>query len=232
MGYEDLVIQYNNLEEEEKNLLLVYKSRLGLVINSLENMPGGYIQDIYTQYKQLLDAPQNLFMKYTVFKDISFDSYERFIASLKTVRKRLKQVVSKLVLKEDITVYRAVSIKEGETLEFISKSPLLSTSIDISTCDCFFISNSKDTYYHYLYQINLNQGDLVAVCPYSILLDSKNNRLILTTKKEQKEIMIWKDNYHFTEKLSTVVKLNNDENLNIIVMDATCRKNNIKKVSK
>lgn len=37
MTYEDLIKQYEELTEEEKNILLVYKSRLGRAINSLDN---------------------------------------------------------------------------------------------------------------------------------------------------------------------------------------------------
>lgn len=37
MIYEDLIKQYEALTEEEKNTLLVYKSRLGRAINSLDN---------------------------------------------------------------------------------------------------------------------------------------------------------------------------------------------------
>ena len=37
MIYEDLLKQYEELTEEEKNILLVYKSRLGRAINSLNN---------------------------------------------------------------------------------------------------------------------------------------------------------------------------------------------------
>lgn len=37
MIYEDLLKQYEELTEEEKNILLVYKSRLSRAINSLNN---------------------------------------------------------------------------------------------------------------------------------------------------------------------------------------------------
>ena len=37
MVYEELINEYNKLTDEEKNSLLVYKSRLGRAINSLNN---------------------------------------------------------------------------------------------------------------------------------------------------------------------------------------------------
>ena len=54
MIYEDLIKQYEKLKEEEKNALLVYKSRLGRAINSLDNNPLE-IKEIYEQYKMLLN---------------------------------------------------------------------------------------------------------------------------------------------------------------------------------
>ena len=81
MIYEDLIKQYEKLSEEEKNALLVYKSRLGRAINSLDNNPLE-IKEIYEQYKMLLNDSKNIFMKFTVFKDISFENLEAFKSSL------------------------------------------------------------------------------------------------------------------------------------------------------
>ena len=54
MIYEDLIKQYEALTEEEKNSLLVYKSRLGRAINSLDNNDLE-IKEIYEKYKSLVD---------------------------------------------------------------------------------------------------------------------------------------------------------------------------------
>ena len=49
MIYEDLIKQYEELSTEDKNALLVYKSRLGRAINSIGNNDSE-IEEIYEQY--------------------------------------------------------------------------------------------------------------------------------------------------------------------------------------
>ena len=94
MIYEDLIKQYEELSIEDKNALLVYKSRLGRAINSIGNNDSE-IEEIYEQYKKLLDDPKNIFMAYTVFKDISFTTINDFKTSLISIKERLKTVASK-----------------------------------------------------------------------------------------------------------------------------------------
>lgn len=94
MIYEDLIKQYEALTEEEKNTLLVYKSRLGRAINSLDNNDLE-IKEIYERYKNLVENPKNLFMKFSVFKDISFKSLEEFIESLIKVKEKLNEISKK-----------------------------------------------------------------------------------------------------------------------------------------
>ena len=57
-----------------------------------------------------------------------------------------------LTLDEDTTVYRAFSLSDDSEEELLSKSELISTSLDIDTCDDFLVAGNKR---HYLYQINL-----------------------------------------------------------------------------
>ena len=140
MIYEDLIKQYEELSTEDKNALLVYKSRLGRAINSIDNNDSE-IEEIYEQYKKLLNDPQNIFMAYTVFKDISFTTIDDFKTSLISIKERLKTVTSKITLPTDITVYRALSIKEDDNLLPLAKDILISTSLNISECNKFFILN-------------------------------------------------------------------------------------------
>ena len=130
MIYENLLKQYEELTEEEKNTLLVYKSRLGRAINSLDNNDLE-IKEIYEKYKSLVENPKNIFMKFSVFKDISFKSLEEFIESLIKVKEKLNEISKKIILTEDITVYRAFSISNEEELMPLSKANLVSTSLNI-----------------------------------------------------------------------------------------------------
>ncbi len=108
---ENLLEEYENLTSEEKNSLLVYKSRLGRAINSLDN-DYQEVEDIYYKYKELLSKKENMFMSLTVFKDVSFDSIDSFIESLVNTKEIIKNIDMKL--EEDMTVYRAYSIPTAQ----------------------------------------------------------------------------------------------------------------------
>ena len=194
MIYEDLIKQYEALTEEEKNTLLVYKSRLGRAINSLDNNDLE-IKEIYEKYKSL----------------------EEFIESLIKVKEKLNEISKKIILTEDITVYRAFSISNEEKLIPLSKANLVSTSLNINECSKYLIPNKG--YTHYLYQINLEKGSMVTICPYRILIDN-NDRLTLTKENASEEIIISKANYDFEEETETITKFTDNEELNIISVNA------------
>lgn len=225
MVYNDLVEQYNKLGEEEKRVLYVYKSRLGRAINALDN-DLDEVKDVYENYKVLLNDPKNLFMKLTVFKSVNFDSLDLFIKSLKEIKRQIMEI-DKLTISEDVTVYRTLSVEKNSNLSFLSKSDLISTSFNLDECTKFLILNKN--YKHYLYQINLKKGSKVSICPYAILLNSLENQLILTNRRDQEELILEKDLYEYQEKLGKVVDLENGEKLNIIVVDALQKNKNNKK---
>ena len=154
MIYENLLKQYEALTEEEKSALLIYKSKLGRAINSLDNNDLE-IKEIYEKYKSLVENPKNIFMKFSVFKDISFKSLEEFIESLIKVKEKLNEISKKIILTEDITVYRAFSISNEEELMPLSKANFVSTSLNINECSKYLIPNKG--YTHYLNQINLEK---------------------------------------------------------------------------
>ena len=111
-------------------------------------------------------------MKFSVFKDISFKSLEEFIESLIKVKEKLNEISKKIILTEDITVYRTFSISNEEELMPLSKANLVSTSLNINECSKYLIPNKG--YTHYLYQINLEKGSMVTICPYRILIDNND----------------------------------------------------------
>ena len=80
MVYEDLLEQYNNLSEKEKNVLLVYKTKLSNAINDLNNEK--LINDLYERYTKILENPNNMFIKMSILKDIDFSSLDTFKISL------------------------------------------------------------------------------------------------------------------------------------------------------
>lgn len=215
MIYEDLIEQYKNLDESETHALLIYKSRLSRAINSLD-IDDEEVMEAYNTYKEYLENPSNIFMKMTVFKDIDFSDISSFKNSLELIKKKIKDASLKMRLKDDLTVYRALSVPSDDSVSFISKSDIISTSTSFDECSKFIIHDSN--YKHTLYQINLEKDSPVLICPYSILI--KDGVLSLTQRHDQKEIILLKDNYDFTEVLSTDAKLNDLDNINIVLLDA------------
>lgn len=215
MIYEDLIEQYKNLDESEAHALLIYKSRLSRAINSLD-IDDEEVMEAYNTYKEYLENHSNIFMKMTVFKDIDFSDISSFKNSLELVKKKIKDASLKMRLKDDLTVYRALSVSKDDSISFISRSDIISTSTSFDECSKFIIPDSN--YKHTLYQINLEKDSPVLICPYSILI--KDGVLSLTQRHDQKEIILLKDNYDFTEVLSTDAKLNDLDNINIVLLDA------------
>lgn len=215
MIYEDLIEQYKNLDESEAHALLIYKSRLSRAINSLD-IDDDEVMEAYNTYKEYLENPSNIFMKMTVFKDIDFSDISSFKNSLELVKEKIKDASLKMRLKDDLTVYRALSVPSDDSVSFISRSDIISTSTSFDECSKFIIPDSN--YKHTLYQINLEKDSPVLICPYSILI--KDGVLSLTQRHDQKEIILLKDNYDFTEVLSTDTKLNDLDNINIVLLDA------------
>lgn len=215
MIYEDLIEQYKNLDESEVHALLIYKSRLSRAINSLD-IDDGEVIEVYNTYKEYLSNPSNIFMKMTVFKDIDFSDISSFKNSLELVKQKIEDISLKMRLKDDLTVYRTLSVLKDDSVCFISKSDIISTSTSFDECSKFIIPDSN--YKHTLYQINLEKDSPVLICPYSILI--KNGVLSLTQRYDQKEIILLKDNYDFTEVLSTDTKLKDLDNINIVLLDA------------
>ena len=56
----------------------------GIVVNIEEKE----VVDVYNKYKRLLSNPANMFMSFTVFKDVSFSSLDSFKESLINVKKK------------------------------------------------------------------------------------------------------------------------------------------------
>jgi len=198
--YEDLIRQYHSLSEEEKNALLIYKSRLGLLINDLENNPD--FLKYYNYYLQLFSNPLNLMIQMSVFKNINLSSLDTFKDSIYNIKTILDKTITKLTINEDTTLYRAVSTNNN--INDISKSNIISTSL--SFFETLNFANAGENIN--IYQINLKKGSHVACIPYAILNDNKTHRIILTSKKDQEEIILNKDFYNFeiiaNEKMNNI----------------------------
>ena len=146
--YEDLIRQYNLLEDEEKNSIIIYKSGLFFHINTLSTidnfnkLSSKQIFDLlkdkdtfinkYVDYKNIIDSPNNVFLKYSLFKNVNFDNIKSFIESIKKIYETLDSLKNKIVLESDLIVYRGCSYDENDDEYNLSKGNLISTSIDNS----------------------------------------------------------------------------------------------------
>lgn len=216
--YEDLVKQFNDkYTEEEKNLLFLYKSRIGVAINCL-NEEEDKVYEIYEYYKEILQNPKNMFMSFTVFKNVSLTDFSSFKRSLRNITMEIEPLLSRLELESDMTVYRMVSKSTESNSYFLAKQGIVSTSIDIDECLKFCINDGNHE--HYLYQINLARGSKVAVCPYAVIFNSRDDQLSLTTTRDQKEIILDKSRYDFNFNDEKEIKLSNSTKIKIISLDA------------
>lgn len=182
--YENLLLQYEGLSDLEKNAILIYKSKLFVVINSISRVP--YYQkltssqlsellfnreaclEIFDNYSKILSDLRNSFIRNTVFKNIRFDNFTDFIEDLKEVLEILNNILFKIVLEDDLVVYRSIMVSNNRDIDFVDDSPLLiSTSIKADDAEKFLdANNSMDKHF---YNIKLSKGLPVIVSPFSII---------------------------------------------------------------
>lgn len=216
--YKQLIDKYNNLTEEEKKAILIYKSGLYYHINEISSIDDFLNKESFTIFKKLknqeiflirfsdfknnLSNPKNIFLKYSIFNIIDFTDIYTFIDSIKEVYKIINNI--RLYLPEQLTVYRGVC-SDDEILD-ISKSNLISTTIDVEEVKPFLFGDKKN---NKLYVISLEKDTPVLISPYSIdnIYDSeidyytnkpKQLKLVNKYEKGNQEIILFKNTLNFT----------------------------------
>ena len=187
--YQELIKQYNNLSDEEKNALLVYKTRLGLLINDLDNEPDWNYY--YDRYKHISESPQNILLQSLIFKSIDFTSIDTFKKSIYRIKDILDEATTKIVVPQDITVYRIVA-SDGE-IQGIAKSDFVSTSLSFAETVKYATSGKNLN----IYEIRIPAGSHVAISPYAIYDDVRNDRLIFSQSGDQEEVVLNTKNMEF-----------------------------------
>lgn len=215
--YSDLLEQYKNLNEEEVKSLLIYKSQLFNLINSVSSIDNFLeLSDEFIvkllddkifleceNFGKIINKPENVFLKFSTFRGINFSDPTSLVATAKKVYSDLESAMSKIKLSNDLTVYRVVSMKDGDKLETIARGDLVSTSIDMDEALKFIDNKSKNIF---VYEIKLEKGTPVLVTPYSLLneykseadmvlkTDNYNLGLHKTVNQGQKEVLFSKKN--------------------------------------
>ena len=220
--YKTLQEQYERLELDDKNALLIYKSRLFTFINQIDlilsskEMLEEY-EEKYKEAKRIICSSENSFIRMSIFKIIDFETYEKFLISIQKVEQQLMSIKNKIQLREDTKVYRATTIPDISQIDTLANKKLVSTSIDLGITDSFYQFHEG---VHVLYQLSLKKGTPCLVVPYSIEIHSIGDKQLLkvVASDSQKEIILYGDSLHysitdqkyFEEENITVVKMNTE----------------------
>ena len=191
----DLIKQYDSLSDEEKRLLLIYKSQLFYFINGIDNINNGNVEKYiarFEKFKRIIELPENVFIKMSVFADVSIDSFDNFLKSINVIRQKIKDLYGKIILPSDMILFRCKSIKEKSNINKICIGDFISTSCNFETAENFFSYEGTNV----TYVLKVKTGTPVLIIPYSIKLVMKDNKKILkiVANDDQNEIILFKDN--------------------------------------
>ena len=211
-----LLEQYNNLSDMEKNALMIYKSKLFIFINKLDEILYDKYRyekykKFYEEYKGYISDPINSFMRLGVFSLIDFSNYENFLRSIKKVKDILFSIEGKLTIPYDMRVYRMVSSEKD--LDVIFKDSLVSTTTDIAVTDNFYVPGKKNS----LLSIDIPKGTPCLVVPYSVVVKDISGKyhLQVSNNDSQKEVILFgpslnyeiQDKKYFEDEDLTVYKI-------------------------
>ena len=232
LEYEKLLNKYSNFTEEERKAFLVYKTSFFNLINYISSIPEFMDLDSNILIKLIdqkilnscrglektLQKPSNFFLKYSLFKSVDFSDDISIIEFAKNIYKLIDESFSKIVLEEDLEVYRIVSINDN--MKSLSRGDLISTTIDKNQTLNFIDNNSKRVIF---YKILLQAGTPVVVSPYSVIMQYENACDLLlnndnyvikiqeTEKNRQKEILLSKKSLDYSINLEKVEKIDNQQ---------------------
>ena len=226
--YQELKKQYDALELNDKNVLLIYKSRLFKFINNIDDiLSNRIVYDEYEKYfvedKSIICSSENSFIRHSIFNSINFESYQLFLESVKIVKDKLTDIKGKIHLPQDTIVYRATTVSSKDEIDQISKGNFISTSLDIDETDKFYRFSGIDV----LYQIKLKKGTSCLVIPYSIGIYDINGKSVLKILEDdsQSEIVLFKDELDY---VINDYKYFEDEEITVVKIDTEPIMHNIK----
>ncbi len=236
--YNQLVLQYDYLTKEEQMAILIYQSKLYLLLNSMTTIPHFLEMDeaelfqkmnhpefvqVFESFRRIVKLPKNLTIRHTVFSSIDFTNLYTCLHSLKKTYLTLMGAFGKIILPDDLSVYRGVSIGEEEPLVNGSIGEFLSTDMEIENISSFLFHKPKN----HIFKIHIPKGYPILFSPYSIVLtyDAKTNHLEQILKHEpmtqlkvipkregcQKEIILFHKGLHMQERTSYHSTIQDDQ---------------------
>ena len=187
--YKELLMQYERLTDEEKAVLLLYKTNLGLLLNNLSNncdYESNYIRlcNLLRVYEELPDELQ-------IFSLIRLDSLAGFRESLYGAKRLLDVVSTKMTAPECISVYRAVS--SDRSIDRIARGNIISTSLDFGATLKYAVGGDNIS----IYEIEIKPGSRLAFIPKCEELKEKYKELFKDITSDEEEIILNNDIYNF-----------------------------------
>lgn len=179
--YNDLLRQYEQLSLEEKNAILIYKSKLYNLLNAMSSIPGFLDIDeeellnqldkdsliaLFDDYKKVVFSSQNITTRYTIFTKVDFTNILTCMKSLKQVYRLIQQAKGKIVTKDKITVYRGICLETEDTPTQLARGDILSTGIKLEDAFKFLLHHPNN----HLYVIEIEAGTNVLVTPYALVV--------------------------------------------------------------
>lgn len=123
--YNYLCKKFENLNEEDKKSLLVYKSALSYHINEISTISNienknaiqifnelnnsNEFEQKFLDYKNILEQTENTFIKYSIFNCVNFDDISLFIESIRKIYFRIINISNKIALPDKCKLYRGFS---------------------------------------------------------------------------------------------------------------------------
>lgn len=184
--YNTLLDDFKKLSEEEKNAIFIYQSRLFYFINEITSISNyqllnsfevySFLKDKilfekkFNEYKSIVNKSQNLFFKMGIFQSVSFETLDEFINSLLDVIKILEGLENKILLKEEVTLYRGINVEDKNSFSFC-KGAFVSTSLSLDNALEFIEGPGNPV----LFKIMVDAPVSVIVSPYRIGLSYDSN---------------------------------------------------------
>ena len=234
--YEDLIKQYNSLTDDEKRAVVIYKSKLYKIINLITSIDGfeffstkeiierlpnlNELRIMVSKFKEILNRPENMIVRFSYFNNINFDDFNLLIEYLRNVYFVLEMAKDKIILNDDLIVYRGIAVNDFNEAKDMAMGNIISTSINIEDTEPYMSFRDKAL----LYIIKIKKGTPLLVAPnslYCIYEDRedylyKNLNGLSATKltlnnggdDSVKEVILFKDGVEFVEEKSEIREVN------------------------
>lgn len=179
---------FENLKDYEKKALIIYKSRIGLAINDINN--DKIVNDTYDHYKKIFSNLYNITYKYFPFDIVDFTDIDSFRESLYKI-KDIINLIEPYITSKPLTLYRCINTNKSNR---ISKDNIISTTDNLRQTYKFLDKNKNGCT---LFEINIPSNSPILFCPYNFKYDNEKNLLKLVNYDNQQEYILRNSDYNF-----------------------------------